>query len=353
MILPHACRKHARTLGSRPRRQTWARGGLAKADSPDTPDHEWLLEIADNAAPATKAAFLEALRRVRNAAKEAELRDAIARGDVNAAMRALGVEEGLSESLKPGLTKPLEDAFIAAGRATPAKTMGVHVGMSFNLTNPNTATFLRNYDFGLIRDISQQTRDGIRTVIQNAFAMGGHPYEQARQIRESIGLTDDQAQAVTNFENLLRTKDRAALTRAMRDRRHDPTLERALGAGADRTLSDEQIATMVNRYRNRAILNRAQMIARTETMRASNAAQNMAWGQAADQGLLNRTALRRFWLVTPDDRLCEYCEQVPDMNEDGVPLDGYFDTPYGPAMYGPLHPLCRCITYIDTGDADG
>ena len=205
----------------------------------------------------------------------------------------------------------------------------------------------------MIRDISQQTRDGIRTVIQNAFAMGGHPYEQARQIRESIGLTDDQAQAVTNFENLLRTKDRAALTRAMRDRRHDPTLERALGAGADRTLSDEQIATMVNRYRNRAILNRAQMIARTETMRASNAAQNMAWGQAADQGLLNRTALRRFWLVTPNDRLCEYCEQVPDMNEDGVPLDGYFDTPYGPAMYGPLHPLCRCITYIDTGDADG
>lgn len=353
-LIVHACLKtHRREpLGAQclhPMRQTWD-SPFHKADlPPPPPDHEWLLEIADKAAPAVKAAFLEALNKVRNAAKEAELADAIQRGDVAAAMRALGVEDGMKESLSPGLTRPLEDAFIRAGRDTLPRTAGVTMGMRFDITNPNTATFLRNYDFGLIRQISQDTRDGIRAVIQNAFAMGGHPHEQARLIRASIGLTSNQAGAVANYERLLRAGDSDALTRALRDRRFDPSVRRAVSG--DQHLTEEQIERQVNRYRERMLQMRAVNIARTETMRASNAAQNMAWGQAADKGLLDRVTTRRFWLVTPDDRLCEFCEAVPDMNPGGVALDGYFETPFGPVLYGPLHPQCRCITYIGPGKA--
>lgn len=334
--------KRERIAGERPKRATW----LHKADQPLPPDHEWLLEIADRAKPAVRLAFLEALRKVRNAVQEGELRDAVARGDVNAALRVLGIDKAMQTALHTDMALPLEDAFIDAGRATPPTTLGASIGMRFDLTNPNTATFLRTYNFNLIRQLTDDTREGIRRVITDAFANGGHPYVQAALIRDSIGLTDNQAAAVDNFRALLVSRDRDALTRALRDRRHDRTLDQALGEARTKDLTPEQIDTMVGRYRNRSIVSRAETIARTETMRASNAAQNMAWEQAADAGLLDRATLRRFWMVTPDDRLCPFCEAIPELNENGVPLGGFFHTEQGPVPYPPLHPNCRCITFI-------
>lgn len=327
-------------------RQTWDGVGVQKADAQPPPDgYEWLLEIADKAAPAVKIAFLEALRRARGAISQAALDDAVARADVAAAMRALGLDD-LPSLIQPAIAAPLENAVIASGRETASRLGGVRIGMSFNLTNPNTISFLQSYDLGLIRQISDETREGIRRIITDAFRNGGHPYVQARFIRDSIGLTDDQAAKVQNFRMLLEGKDRAALTRALRDRRHDRTLDQALGVNRTRELSPDQIDVMVGRYRNRWLDYRAKNIARTETMRASNVAQRLAWGQAADKGLLDRATVRQFWLVTPDDRLCIYCAAVPDMNPDGVPLDGFFKTPLGPVMDGPLHPQCRCTAYI-------
>lgn len=312
---------------------TWT---IRKVD-PDV-EHEWILGIADKAAPAVKAAFLEALRRLRGTAKDAELHDALARGDIQAAMRALGVEERLPAELRPGLTKPLEDAFITTGRATPEKTIGVRVGMRFDLSNPHTAQFLRNYDLGLIRQVSQETRDGIRQVIIDAFRYGGHPYEQARAIRASIGLTETQAAHVGTFRRLLESNDRRALARELRDRRFDRSVRRAVAE--DHTPDPEHVDRMVARYRDRFINMRAETIARTETIRASNAAQTLAWRQAVTNGLLDGTVLRRHWLVTPDDRLCPYCEDTPELNSGGIALDDYFQTPLGLVPYPPLHPNC-------------
>lgn len=344
------CPKGKRTIGTRPRRQTWT-GTLQKAATPSEPAHEWLLEIADQQQPSVRQAFLDALARVKDATQQQALDDAIARQDVGAAMRALGLGgeqqtgTALPAALDQAIVPGLQRATLLAGIATGPKTLiGAAARMRFDITNPKTAEFIHNYNFGMIRQISDDTREGIRQVIENAFAFGGHPYEQARTIRESIGLTQTQAGAVANFERMLRAGDRTALTRNLRDARHDRTLNRILGS--DQNLSDAQISTMVGRYRTRMIQMRAQTIARTETIRASNAAQNLAWEQAADKGLLDRTTVRRFWLVTPDDRLCPYCEAVPGLNEDGVALGDYFDTPLGPVLFGPLHPNCRCITFI-------
>jgi hypothetical protein len=48
---------------------------------------------------------------------------------------------------------------------------------------------------------------------------------------------------------------------------------------------------------------RAELIARTETMRASNEGQQEAWDQAVEEGLLTGNEQQE-WIVTPDDRLC-------------------------------------------------
>lgn len=320
------------------------RSDVAKAAS----DYEWLLAIADRAAPKVRDAFRKAVEAVRGSIDDDKLRAALQSGSVDRVMDALGLDDQLRRSLGAQVIPLIEDVFIAAGRATAARPLkGGQLTMRFDISNPSAARFIQQYDFGLIRQIAADTRDGVRAIVLDAFRYGGHPYEQARRIRELVGLTDAQAKAVDNFRTMLEEGDREALTRGLRDRRFDRTLDQALGSQPTKALSSDRIDTMVDRYRARALNARAENIARTETLRASNTAMTMAWDQAAGDNLINRTTARQFWLVTPDDRLCPICSQVPDMNREGVPLGGDFQTPIGPVKRGPLHPQCRCTLTLD------
>src|SRR5574340_724298 len=160
-----------------------------------------------------------------------------------------------------------------------------------------------------------------------------------------IGLTQNQLQAVRNFREMLETQPTMeVLNRALRDKRFDSTLLKAIKTG--QRLRQEQIDAMVGRYFDRALNYRAKMIARTETLRASNAGAQELWRQAREQGLLRAENTRRVWIVTDDERLCPNCEEVPDMNEGGVGLDEDFDTPLGPIQVPPLHPHCRCTVAL-------
>lgn len=88
---------------------------------------------------------------------------------------------------------------------------------------------------------------------------------------------------------------------------------------------------------------RAEEIARTETMTASNAGQQQAWSQAVDDGLLTGQE-KQEWIVTPDDRLCPECE---DMDGEQAGLDEPFHSrEYGDVDVPPLHPRCRCTVGI-------
>ena len=83
---------------------------------------------------------------------------------------------------------------------------------------------------------------------------------------------------------------------------------------------------------------RAEVIARTETMRASNEGQSQLWDQAVEVGLLTGNE-HQIWITTPDDRLCPICEP---MDGETTGLDGTF-TVDGEEIEGPpAHPNCRC-----------
>lgn len=335
-----------RALSLRKLRTTWRTPIQKAGESPDA-EYKWLHNIADTAADDVRAAFLKAIEQIRGTIKEKELRAAIDTGNVDRVLETLGLDEKMTEALRAQVLPPLEDTMIEAGRTAPALSMpkGGELQMRFDLANPNTTKFLQRYDFDLIKQIGNDTREAIRGVVQHAFQYGGHPREQARQIREMIGLTDDQAKAVQRFRTELEEGDRAALRRGLRDRRFDPTLNRALGSVGE-GLDADQIDVMVTRYSEKMLAARAENIARTETINAAQAGQQMAWEQAADKGLLSRTKLRQGWLVTPDDRLCIYCAVIPEMNPEGVPLGGYFQTPLGPVQRPTLHPKCRCSLYL-------
>lgn len=339
---------HLRATGHLKVRKTW-RTPIEKAagDDPET-RYRWLHDIADASAKDVRDAFLKAIEDLRGTIKEAELRAAVETGSIEAVMRVLGIDKKIADAIRMNVLPPLEDAMIAAGRASPSSTLpkGGELAMRFDLANPNTVRYLRSYDFGLIRQISDDTRNAIRSVVTDAMQYGGHPYEQARTIREAIGLTDNQNAAVANFRRMLEEGDSAALTRELRDKRFDRTLERTLGIDAEADLTPEQIDRMVTRYGERMLKARAENIARTETINATQAGQQLAWEQATENGLLDRSKIRQGWLVTPDDRLCIICAAIPLMNPGGVPLGGYFQTPVGPILRPTVHPQCRCALYL-------
>lgn len=330
-------------------RKTW-KTPIEKATEPGDPEYQWLHDIADSAAPDVRKAFLDAIARIRGTVKEAQLRAALDSGSIDKVMSVLGLDRDL-EVLNPLLTKPLGEIVGEAGTATQDATpalaaRGGSLAMRFDLVNPNTVQAVRTYGFNLIRQITDDTRDGIRAIVAHAMEYGGHPYEQARQIRLLIGLTESQADAVANFRRMLEEGDADALTRALRDHRFDGTLRQALGANPTLTLTDEQIDKMVARYAERMLNARAENIARTETINAARLGTQAAWRQAAEDGWLEHAKIRQGWMVTPDDRLCVYCAAVPLLNPEGVLLGQQFVTPLGPVDGPTLHPLCRCIVYL-------
>ncbi len=92
---------------------------------------------------------------------------------------------------------------------------------------------------------------------------------------------------------------------------------------------------------------RADLIARTETMRASNEGQKEAWDQAVEDGLLTGTEEQE-WIITPDDRLCPQCEPFEDTTAE---LGGTFEATDGNTSDGPpLHPRCRCTLGLKLGN---
>lgn len=329
-------------------RKTW-KSPFQKAIDPD-PEFEWLHEIADAQVPELRKRFLAAIQAIRGTVKEAELRDALESGDMERIMTVLGLDGDIAQisgAITPTFTATLHQAGAAALDATPAlASLGGSLSMRFDMVNPGTVQAARNHGFNLIRQISDDTRNGIRAIVAHAVEFGGHPYEQARQIRNLIGLTESQAAAVSNFRRLLTTGDRDALTRELRDRRFDGTLRQTLGANSQRSLSPDEIDMMTQRYADRMLAARAETIARTETINAARLGTQAAWIQAAENKLLSHNKIRQGWMVTPDDRLCQYCEAVPDMNPGGVALGQPFQTPFGPVGGPTLHPKCRCIVYL-------
>lgn len=299
--------------------KTWRTPIQKAGDADEKAEYEWLHEIADSFLPDLRAAFLRAVDKLRGTVDETTLRQALESGNVDAALQSLGMGDGLNATLGTAISKPLEDAFIQAGRETPAHTTALRGAISyrFDITNPESVRFLQSYDFGLIRQVSDETRSAIKNVVLNAMQFGGNPRVQAKTIRELVGLTDRQTKAVQNYRSALVEEERP----------------------------EDQVERMTAKYAARMLKLRAENISRTETMRASNSGREAAWKQAQDKGLLSSTTRRR-WLVTPDDRLCVWCAAIPALNPDGVPLGGLFLTPLGPSAFPPLHPQCRCVTTL-------
>lgn len=187
--------------------------------------------------------------------------------------------------------------------------------------------------------IVQRVTSGAQATAEQVLADGLRNRQSARAIarrlRETLGMTTQEANAIANYRLALEQGSASALARGLRDRRFDATIRRGDALG------DDQIERMVERYAARYRAFRAERIAHTEALRAANEGRAAGYQQYAE--ITGRgDEFRRFWLTAADELVCRICEPIPAMNPDGVRLNELYATALGPQDRPPIHPLCRC-----------
>ena len=312
----------------------------------DVPADSLLIVAAEGMEPKIRDAFLRAVKAVKDDTTVAAIAAALESGSVDEAMKLLDVEGKLEAALGgkglaagvQSVREAIQQTF-ASGAQAAIKQLPSRIGVdvAFDMFNPRTVGFLNGYSMDLIKGITDQTRDSIRQVIVDAFQNGGHPREQAREIREMIGLTPYQQRAVDNYRAALEGGSQAdlqnALGRALRDGRYDRSL---LSAMQNQTsLPPAKVDVMVGRYEERFINYRATTIARTESLRAANKGQRALWEQAVEQGLLPGD-VEREWEVSGDERTCDECN---DLDGETARLDEEF----APGIMEPPDPHPDCF----------
>lgn len=274
----------------------------------------------------------------------------------------------------------LQNAVWAGGALATQSPVLNEARFAFQRLNPHLITWLERYSLNLITDIGEGTRAAVRSALVEGMTKGVNPIQQARQIKQAVGLTEAQAKSVANYRRELETfhlkrsakswglgNERSKLSgvevmpidpktgrpkdgieaRRLRDQRYDGQLKRAMEKR--QPIPPEKIDKMVDRYQERMIQNRARTIARSESLRATNVGVHEAWRQAIEERKVDGSLVRKRWVLAKDERTCRICNGIYKAQpKRGIPLEALFANPNGIApLKGPIaHPNCRCTTFV-------
>ena len=246
--------------------------------------------------------------------------------------------------------EPAKDAFTAGADAHDLATGSLAEGrakilaFSFGSRNPEVERAARLHQAKLAGELSQQQIDAIQSAVIDQTRMGLSPEETARRIRESIGLAPDQARHVATFRQQLEILDPRVMNRALRDRRYDSAIRKAMEEGSP--LSEDQIDRMTDAYQRRWIAYRAKTIARTEVVRAANKGAIESARQQLN-AMPDMTVVKT-WVATKDEKTRPHHRDLDGKSVVG--LDTPFMLPDGEVIRYPHDDIapasetinCRC-----------
>lgn len=209
------------------------------------------------------------------------------------------IEEQGKEMLRPATLKVMQSSGNKAYELFQVKG-------AFDVLNPEAVKAADRVVGHLVRGVTQETREGVRAYIKAGIKEGKSMDKVARGLRPLVGLTENQVNSVTGYEEMLREK-RPELSSVERDKK-------------------------VNKYGEKTHRRRMQTIARTETARAQNV------GYAVGMEDLGVAELQ--FLIYPDEKTCAACSSL---NKERFSTGRAGDVI-------PVHPNCRCVMLPVIGD---
>lgn len=307
-----------------------------------------------------RKAFMEAVYNLRDAAQIDMIAKMLERGDIDGALRAVGLDPAAFR----GFDRTISDAYESGGLYTSniipvtRDAEGFRVVFQFAIRNPRAEAWLKDHSSQAVSEILDDQRNMIRARLTAGMEKGVNPRTAALDLvgrinpatkkREGgvIGLTSTQEEWVRGYEDALASdKPSDALTRALRDKRFDAAVMRAEKAGEP--VPADLRAKMAQAYRNRALRYRAETIARTEAMASLHQSQDEAMKQAVEKGAVNAGVISYIWRATKDKRTRDTHRAMDGQTKPmGVP----FQSPSGAFLAFPGDPdapaaeviRCRC-----------
>ena len=203
--------------------------------------------------------------------------------------------------------KDLFSVSLAINGANIGKLTG---GAKFDFVDPRALTWIDNHCADLIVQIDNKTKDAIKQIVKNGYANGVTPKNQARAIREMIGLDPQRAATLEKYTDNLFSKGK----------------------------SEAEVWRLTEK-KGRALLNaRANLIAINETSEASANATYWSTKSAVERGVLSKDEWEEYRIVAADERLCSRC--APIAGEGRELPDGMY--PSTGSITAKVHVKCRC-----------
>lgn len=277
-------------------------------------DHwQELLATADKARPKFRRVLHDAVEAALATLTVRRVADALNAGDLQALELVIDWE-AFHHAL--GGYKPLiEGVFGKSGDVTAAwLEEGLNASFRFDRYNPHAVEWINRHSLELVEDLSSSSREVIRGVLRDGFTEGITPQQMARQIEQHIGLDLRRSGALEKYRDGL--------------------------VEGDVPLAD--VDRLAGKYSERLLGDRAETIALEETLEASAQGNFESTRQSVERGVLDPDLYEAYRIVTPDDRLCEFCEKN-DSEPRQLPAGTYASS----GETNPrLHTRCRCCEGI-------
>lgn len=319
--------------------------------------------LIDQFDPILRNAFLKAVYEIRSSVQIAALTKMIERGNIEGALRAVGLDPIAFRSFDKALAEAFEagGSFTARGLPIGLAADGLKLVVQFNVRNPSAEQWLRQHSSERVVEIVDGQRTMLRHHLTEGMQAGLNPRTVALDIagrinpatgrREGgvVGLTDSQAAWVRAYREELQTDPAKALERTLRDARFDPAVRKAVASGEP--IPADKIEAMVRSYQNRALKFRADAIGRTEAMAALHQAQDEAVKQGVEKGAVKPDLMTMIWRTAKDKRVRD-THRVMDGQK--VKMGAKFKTGSGAFLAypgdpdGPAAEVINCRCYRET-----
>lgn len=176
--------------------------------------------------------------------------------------------------------------------------------------NTHSIRWVRQKSASLVKDISSGQQKKLRALLARNFERGVRPEAIIDEIEAVVGLTETQAGWVAA--------------------RQDLAIARGVPAAQARAASKDFAA--------RLLTNRAQTIARTETVDAHTKGLTDVWRVANDGGFM-RPGTKKVWESMEDERVSDICEELN--GQEVLVNEPFFSSIVGSIDRPPAHPNCR------------
>ena len=325
------------------------------------------LKLLDDTWPSVRSEFVAAMRQARAGVDMKALEAAIARGDVDAAFRALRFDAAdlfkTDTAITAAMTAGGNYQMGAFQHATRRAPIANRVVQSFGGRNERAERIALELGSKLVTEVLDDKRVLIAQTIRGGLQAGAGPLRTALDIggrvvngtRQGglVGLHSTQAEYVQSMRGELTDPDRMAnyFTRTRRDKRFDGIVRRAIADG--KPVGQADIDRMAGRYSDRLLALRGETIARTETLKALNAGRQEALDQLIENPNNDVRAedVVRAWDSTGDGKTREtHATADGQVAAQGVPFTvGGFQMMYpGDTSLGaPAGETANCRCYSD------